>query len=89
MIQSNGLELILSTASPRQEAARLICERLVAWVYKPWLLIEECFPDERFRWLLHEIQHLSIYVHLQATACKRGWLKNESGLCNELFSKQI
>ena len=40
---------------------------------------------------VYEIQHLPIYIHLQATACKRGWLKYmyESGLSNELFSKKI
>ena len=44
-----------------------------------------CFPDERLGWLVYEIQHLPIYIHSQATACKRGWLIYESGLSNELF----
>ena len=64
----------------RQEAARLV-ER----VYKPWLLFGKCFPDERLGWLVYEIQDLPIYIHLKATACKRGWLKYEIGLSNELF----
>ena len=72
------------TLSPQQEAA-YIQARHVEWVYKPWLLFGKCFPDERLGWLVCEIQHLPIYIHLQATACKRGWLKYESGLSNELF----
>ena len=32
---------------------------------------------------------MPIYVHLQATARKRGWLIYGNGLSNELFSKQI
>ena len=59
--------------------------RLVEWVHKPWLLFGKVFPNERMGWLLYEIQHLPIYIHLQAMAYKRGWLKYESGLSNELF----
>ena len=59
--------------------------RLVEWVYKPWLLLRKCFPNER---LVYDIQHLPTYIHLQAMAFKRGWLKCESALSNEPFSRQ-
>ena len=29
--------------------------------------------------------NLSIYIHLQAMACKRGWLKYERGLSSEFI----
>ena len=32
---------------------------------------------------MYETQHLPIYIHLQAMACKWGWLKYESGLSND------
>ena len=35
----------------------------------------------------YETQHLPIYIHLQAMACKRGSLKYEIGLSNELYFK--
>ena len=41
------------------------------------------FPNERLGWLVYETQHLSIYIHLQAMACKRGWLEYENGLSND------
>ena len=49
--------------------------RLVEWVYKPRLLFGNVFPNERLGWLVYEIQHLPIYIHLQTMACERGWLK--------------
>ena len=36
-------------------------------------------------WVVYEIHHLSIYIHSQAMAYKRGSLKYESDLSNELF----
>ena len=49
----------------------------------------KCFPSEGVGWLVYEIQHLLIYIHLQAMACKRGWLKYERGLSsNFCFQKQ-
>ena len=59
--------------------------RLVEWVYRPWLLFEFFFSNEMLGWLVYEIKHLSIYIHLQAMACKRGWLKYERGLFSEFF----
>ena len=56
--------------------------RLVEWVYRPWLLLRKCFPNER---LVYDIQHLPTYIHLQAMAFKQGWLKCESALSNEPF----
>ena len=71
--------------SPVRSRTAYIRARLVEWVYKPWLLFRKCFPDERLGWLVYEKQHLPIYIHLQATACKRGSLKYESRLFSELF----
>ena len=47
--------------------------------------IAKCFPNERLGLLVYEIQHPPIYIHLQAMACIRGWLKYESDLSNELY----
>ena len=71
--------------SPAGSRAASIQARLVEWVYKPWLIFRKCFPNGRLRWLVYEIQHPPIYIHLQAMACKRGRLKYESGLSNEFF----
>ena len=71
--------------SPTRSRAAYIWARLVEWVHKPWLLFENCFPNERLGWLVYEIQHLPIYIHLQAMACKQGWLQYERGLSNEFF----
>ena len=40
---------------------------------------------KRLGWLVYETQHLHIYIHIQAVAYKRGCLKYESGLSNELY----
>ena len=79
----------ITRKSATRSRAAYIWARVVEWVYKPWLLFGKCFPDERLGWLVYEIQHLPIYVHLQATACKRGRLIYGSGLSNELFSKPM
>ena len=71
--------------SPARSHAACNQARLEEWVCKPWLRFGRSFPNERLGWLVYETQHLPIYIHLQATACKRGWLKYESGLSNELF----
>ena len=71
--------------SPARSRAAYIRARIVDWDYKPWLLFGKCFPDERLGWLVYEIQHLPIYIYLQAMACKRGWLEYENGLSIELF----
>ena len=71
--------------SPERSRSASIRAQLVEWVYKPWLPFGKCFPKERLGWLVYETQQLPIYIHLQAMACKWGWLKYESGLSNELF----
>ena len=71
--------------SPAISRAASIRAQLVKWVYKPWLLLGKCFLNERQGWLVHETQHLPIYIHLQTMACIRGWLRYESGLANELY----
>ena len=65
------------------------CNRaqLDEWVCKPWLQFGKCFPNGRLGWLVYKTQHLPIYIHLQAVAYKRGWLKYESCL-SDFFSRQ-
>ena len=80
-----GFNMIYRKPPTRSHAAS-IWAWLVEWVYKPWLLFRKCFPNERRGWLLYKTQHLPVFTHLQAMACKRGWLKYESGLSYEFFA---
>ena len=68
---------------PARSGAVYILAWLVERVRKPWILLRKCFRSEWMGWLVYEIQHLPICVHLQTTACKRGWLEYESGLSSE------
>ena len=71
------------TVNIREEAARFIFERGLL------NLFIKCFPTERLGWLVYEIQHPPINIHLQAMVCRREWLKYEGGLPNGVFSKQL
>ena len=76
-IQVFGAYFVYRKSLARSLAAS-IWAWLVEWVCKPRLLFEKCFPND------NEIQLLPIHIHLQATACKWGWLKYERGLSNKL-----
>ena len=56
--------------SPARSHVAYIQVRLVEWVHKPWLLFGKRFPSEWMGWLVYEIHHLPICIHLQAMACK-------------------
>ena len=71
---SKNRVVVTCNVSPRREAMRLFTDDGLSSEFTSHGL------DGRLGWLVSETQHYPIYVHLQAAACRGGWLHTEGGL---------
>ena len=74
------------TVSPRSRVA-CIGARHAEWFHESWLLPKNVFPNERLGWLVYEIQHFAIYIHLQAKLVNEGGLNMRVAYPVNLFFK--